>query len=323
MKTLKIPKITKTEFDRRLNLRTLENTDSIKMVEAFFLKKRGYVFKMPKPGTAVVLMLSGGLESTIIWGLLLKKYKLNVYPLFLYRGSKRKDQEKKSVSYFSKYFASKYPEIYHDPKQYSVNVPPPELEKEFKNPDIFFHPSRKLEHLDTSSNLSQIDYNYGILPFTLVFYGVAYANYLYDHHNIKCRTIFCGVASGDGNFVASQTFSALRASLYSACIATNTYDWQIAAPAFEKEIGHWLEKSDLIKLGHSIGLPLEHTWSCYRSGNLQCGDNCLTCKFRRMSFEKARVKDKTHYENQDLIYLSFRKIKMTLRKTLDKVFSMF
>lgn len=322
MKNLKIPTINESEFVKRIKSRELESMDSVKSVESFFNKKRGYVFKMPKPGDSAILLVSGGIESTITWGLLLEKYKLNVYPLVLHRGMHRKKRELAAVKYFSQYFKEKYPKLFHKPQEYSTHLPPPELEKIAHRPDLYYHPLRKLEHLDRSTNLSQIINNRGILPFTFGFYGVAYANYLFDHSNIKVNTIFSGVAPGDGDYVASQTFSALRATLFAACVATDNYNWQISSLAFEKETGHWLEKHDLIKLGAKIKLPLEHTWSCYRAGKYQCGDHCLTCKYRKIGFKKAGVKDKTHYESDDNFYVAVRAVKIASKSILDKVFSM-
>ncbi len=319
MKNIKISKISKDEFIRRIKSRGLENLNSIKMVESFLLRKRGYVFKMPKPGDSVILLVSGGIESTITWALLLEKYKLNVYPLFLHRGLHRKKRELAAVKFFSTYFQKKYPGLFHNFKEYSTHLPPPELERATFNPTKYYHPLRILENLESSSNHSEIINSHGILPFTFSLYGVAYANYLWDHLNIKVTTIFSGVAPGDGDFVASQTFSALRATLFSSCVATANYQWQITSVAFEKEIGHWLEKHDLIKIAGQMNLPLEKTWSCYHSGKYQCGDHCLTCRYRRIGFKKAGVKDKTHYESEDLIYRNIRHIRHALRLTLDKI----
>ena len=70
-----IPQISQKEFWQRLASRQYENIALIKTIEAFFKQKRGHVFKMPPSGTAVILLVSGGLDSTIIWEILLKYYR--------------------------------------------------------------------------------------------------------------------------------------------------------------------------------------------------------------------------------------------------------
>lgn len=56
-----------------------------------------------------------------------------------------------------------------------------------------------------------------------------------------------------------------------------------------------LHKADVIKLGQSLGVPLELTLSCMSPADgLHCG-TCSKCRERRDAFEQARVPDKTTY----------------------------
>lgn len=55
-----------------------------------------------------------------------------------------------------------------------------------------------------------------------------------------------------------------------------------------------LQKYEVIRLGDSLGVPWDDTWSCFNSGELQCG-TCATCYDRRTAFEKAGVIDPTTY----------------------------
>lgn len=56
-----------------------------------------------------------------------------------------------------------------------------------------------------------------------------------------------------------------------------------------------LHKADVIKLGHSLGVPLELTLSCMSPVNgVHCG-TCSKCRERRDAFEEARVPDQTTY----------------------------
>lgn len=54
-------------------------------------------------------------------------------------------------------------------------------------------------------------------------------------------------------------------------------------------------KADIVRLGHELGVPFEHTWSCYKGGQVHCGE-CGTCVERREAFEQAGIVDPTVYE---------------------------
>lgn len=317
-KIFTLPKMGQNEFLQKLKTRPLEDISVIQTIEKFFLNKRGYIFKMPKPGTPVILLVSGGLDSTIAWSVLMEKYKLRVYPLFLHRGLKRWIKEKEAVNFFSKFFQKKYPEYYIPPFEFSTHLPPPELEKSMFNLNSYYHPARILENLNSKNGVTEIFTQSG-LPFIYPIFGTSYASYLWDHENVKIRTIFNAVLPGDGTVVTSQTFTAMRATLMSICVSTANYNWQFASFPFEKELGHWIEKAEYIRLGRKLGLPLEKTWSCYRSGRYQCGNRCLTCISRRDEFIKAGIPDKTHYESDDFYQKLIRKLKNKLHQTLDKI----
>ena len=54
-----------------------------------------------------------------------------------------------------------------------------------------------------------------------------------------------------------------------------------------------MHKSDVIALGHSLGVPLELTLSCMQpAGGLHCG-RCSKCRERRDAFREAGVEDPT------------------------------
>ncbi len=49
-------------------------------------------------------------------------------------------------------------------------------------------------------------------------------------------------------------------------------------------------KAEIIKLGFSLGVPFEKTWSCYRGTGVPCG-KCDSCFYRAKGFKEAGVKD--------------------------------
>lgn len=57
-----------------------------------------------------------------------------------------------------------------------------------------------------------------------------------------------------------------------------------------------LKKQDIVKLGTQLGVPYDHTYSCYKGGRKHCG-KCGTCQERKEAFALAGVTDKTIYED--------------------------
>ncbi len=51
-----------------------------------------------------------------------------------------------------------------------------------------------------------------------------------------------------------------------------------------------MTKKEIVKLGIEMGVPFEHTWSCYKNDFPPCG-TCESCLFRIKAFEEAGVAD--------------------------------
>ena len=57
-----------------------------------------------------------------------------------------------------------------------------------------------------------------------------------------------------------------------------------------------MTKKDLIEIGYkNLGTFIFETWSCYKSGKLQCGE-CESCLNRKKAFKEINLKDLTVYE---------------------------
>ena len=51
-----------------------------------------------------------------------------------------------------------------------------------------------------------------------------------------------------------------------------------------------MAKRDIVKLGNSLGVPFQYTWSCYEGGRPPCG-RCDSCILREKGFREAGVTD--------------------------------
>ncbi len=59
-----------------------------------------------------------------------------------------------------------------------------------------------------------------------------------------------------------------------------------------------MTKQDILALGKTLGVPYEHTWSCYQNEVRACGV-CGACHFRKRAFEALGMKDPIPYEGDD------------------------
>lgn len=58
-----------------------------------------------------------------------------------------------------------------------------------------------------------------------------------------------------------------------------------------------MSKADIVRAGYPVlGDSIFKTWSCYSTGEKQCG-HCESCNNRKTAFRLAQVVDKTHYQS--------------------------
>jgi len=56
-----------------------------------------------------------------------------------------------------------------------------------------------------------------------------------------------------------------------------------------------MTKTDILREGIRLGVPYEHTWSCYRNEEKACG-TCGSCHFRKEAFAAVGIRDPIEYE---------------------------
>jgi 7-cyano-7-deazaguanine synthase len=61
-----------------------------------------------------------------------------------------------------------------------------------------------------------------------------------------------------------------------------------------------LSKSQIVKLGHELGVPFEKTWSCYNAFALPCGI-CAACRPRMQAFAACGLNDPLRYMPESVI----------------------
>lgn len=289
-----IKKINKKDFLKLLAKHPLEDVLTIKCIENTLKLKRKYVVKMPKKGSEVIHLLSGGIDSISSWILLMEEYGLKVHPVCIDNGQKRHSEERKSIDYYSNLLKRLYPDLYVAPFHLTFPTSSPEISKSLRgNLKKTIHPQVLLDNFDSKTNTVTLTRKY-LFPAFYPFPAALAALFFELKKNIKIRTIFCSVLPTDGLYNSSQTLTALRAAMLSLCAFTNDYSWQIISLCFEKELGLLLNKPDLINWTNKHNIPIEYAYTCLKGERNHCGE-CIACTVRKESFIKAKVKDKTVY----------------------------
>jgi 7-cyano-7-deazaguanine synthase in queuosine biosynthesis len=305
-------KLKKEEIISLLKKRKLEDFKKISIFEKMLIAERGYVFKMPKRGSNVILLLSGGLDSIVTWGILMKEYGLNVYPITLNRGEKRRKKELASIKFFNLLYKKLYPAHHRD----FFSIDPGLSNIAIKIEDGIG--VLTAETILNSFKNGEVDFNASLGVFTIFpFFARTYAMYLNSTKGLNIDTIFCGVVANDGEHISFQSLTSLRSIACNLCVPIKDYSWQFSSLCLEPEIGSFMRKSDLIKWGFKNNLPLEKTWSCYHAKKFQCGGaDCVACGERKNSFINANVKDKSIYKS---IYKSIDMQELNLKKIMKKI----
>lgn len=287
-----------------------ENVKVMRGVERILREKRGFVFRMPSPGQPVILLLSGGLDSIISWAILLKRYQLKVFPVYLIRG-KRSDgkREEYAIDYYAAKYKEKYSTMYNPPHKLPVSM------FEFTDPynDLigYLHPQVIIDNLlpDGSLKPSFVLGHFSLFPFL----GFLYAKFLHAREYIDAKTIFCGTTFSDN--VSYRSLTSARSTMLTLNLLSGENNWQYTSVAYEPTIRSLLTKSDLIRWASEEGIPLDRAWTCIRRNKLQCGD-CLACISRKRAFQEAGVADLTPYGHTTQFWMVsiFKRIMLRLKQ---------
>lgn len=273
---------------RNIHTQALEDNLLRKQIEKILVQKRGYVFKMPKAGSKVISLMSGGLDTTLVTALLLDKYKLEVYPIHYKRPYPAADSSSvmRSVAYFSNYFKKRYPNQFHDPKIIDLEFPSQEL----------FLKNTKLGWDFVNKKLKQRQ-GVPFQPSVFVYDAINYIYTLEKNEKKKIRTIFLGTLSTNVDVFAYESLASYRALNLEICTMLNDFSWQCTAYPIEISLGNYLDKAELIRSAQYLDLPMEYTRTCQLDSYYHCGE-CILCRVRKEGFREAGIVDKTIYENE-------------------------
>lgn len=115
---------------------------------------------------------------------------------------------------------------------------------------------------------------------------------------IGAKTIFTGINAVDYSGYPDcrpeylQTFQTM--ANYATKVGVEGFEITYHAPLL------YLSKSEIIKLGHQLGVDYSMTISCYRANEkgLACG-TCDSCVYRKQGFAEAELTDPTRYQTRN------------------------
>lgn len=267
---------------------------------------RAFKNKLPKKNSPIILIYSGGLDSTALWYFLLKKYRYQVFPIFFYFNSQHKKKFKTTINFFYNLFSKKFGPLCQPVYFHQVNF-------------IFnFHQHLDLVRKDFDllipniKNLNQTNqyFNYPNAPKfikgvilndvparMLIFSSLAfqYSLKLRYARQLNVKNIFIGLMPEDrhSNEATPSFLNSLNTAL---CREISNFSWHIWAPIFKKNF--YYRKIDLVNFALKDSIPLDKTISCTEGiFGWHCG-LCFNCVTRKYVFKKLKYKDKTFYDNE-------------------------
>ncbi|MBU4502362.1 MAG: 7-cyano-7-deazaguanine synthase [Nanoarchaeota archaeon] len=235
-------------------------------VNSILKKRRGSATRTY--GRHAIILMSGGMDSSVLAGLLIDKTDFILHPLFIRRGSRAQKWEERGHDYFYKFYSEKYPNRFNHGKKITVEVPPLELKKYRNREQLkkYGHPMRNV---------------------VLQSLGVQYAANLSSELNIDIRTVFTATVPDDS--FPHSSLLALRTTTLLACIESGDWQWNVSSPLLDNTVlGQPYNKAELIKYAINKKIPLERTRTCIEKGEDPCL-RCPECLSRVKAFETAGV----------------------------------
>ena len=198
----------------------------------------------------VVVLWSGGLDSTGLIVVLLTRYNCKVYPIFIKHGQKNEKSEEKAVDHYAEIFRNDFSERFEKPFKVSSFIPAPE----FKEHN--FEKRHELRNSDLINNAVRFALEKGIKTILISTRVTDFLDGKPQYLKAKKEEIFQGTGM---EFILISPF------------------FDINFPCITKE--------SLVEYCKSKEYPLNDTWSCWSKEKVPCG-KCYPCESRKKLFQK-------------------------------------
>lgn len=274
MKANSKPEETAEQIKKRVKKAQRNYFQNIKAIENILQKERHYVSKVPE-NKDVIVLCSGGLDSSVMIQKIIEDWNVRVHPLFFRRGARAEEYEEQAFDFFVDFYRKRFPDNIGELFKLKVEIPPADFKRYFPENLALTqgHPLRN----STMQNLA-------------VMYAVSLQG-----KGIEARTIFSGSIDDDVTEPELGLLS-LRAQTLSTCIQLADWRWNITSPLTDSYLAEKpISKGDLIKYALEKFIPLEKTRTCF-SSERTADRTCFACKKRLAAFENIGIKDSLRYQ---------------------------
>jgi len=253
-----------------------EDPALLKKIEEILLYRRGYLFNPPFKED-VILLASGGLDSSVTIDLIIREWNVRVHPLFIKRSARATPFEEKAFDYFINFYQKRFPNNLKKPYKIEVEIPPVKL-KQYKRTNqlsVLGHPMRNAALQNVAAQ---------------------YAAKLEATKGINIKTILTSTVADDS--FPHSCLLALRVENLAICIDTGNWKMQITSPLIDNQLpDRPYFKKDLILYAEKYKIPLEKTRSCIEGAPNPDG-TCNECLGRLRAFASAGRQDPIIYPYQ-------------------------
>lgn len=227
-----------------------------------------------------IVLSSGGVDSTTCLGIAIDKLgRENVSTLSVYYGQKH-DKELKCAKQVSDYYNVRHYEMDLS------NI------MQFSNCSLLKHSKEQIEHKSYDEQLKETNGNpvATYVPFRNGLFLSAVASLalsIYPNDEVE---VYCGMHADDAAGNAYPDCSPeFNKSINEAIYLGSGKKVKVISPLVN------INKSEVVKIGLSLKVPYELTWSCYEGKDKACG-KCGTCIDRLSAFKNNGVEDPIKYE---------------------------
>ncbi len=240
--------------------------DRVDELKKILINARGYVFEKPV-GEHVILLLSGGMDSTTLVDLVASQWKSKIILIYFRRDARNQQYEEAAVDSFHAFYKKKYPDLIVDLIKIDATIPL-RVNRQYMD--------KTRQHV------------MGLPMRNATMWAMAATQSVYLSEKLKTtiRTILTGSVNEDHDSPESGYLSVLSMSLH-ACICLGVWNVQVNAPLMDNSLraGGYFKK-DLVAYCRQQGIPIEKTRSCFEGDAEPCG-KCLACKNREAAFKEA------------------------------------
>jgi 7-cyano-7-deazaguanine synthase len=219
----------------------------------------------------VVVVLSGGMDSATVLGMAVKEIGAeNVKTLTFNYGSKHNAKENECAKILSDFYGVE-----------NKLIQMPFINDLFKS-DLLTSGGEVPEGHYAEENMKKT-----VVPFRN---GIMLAIAAGFAESIGAQAVVIGNHSGDHAIYPDCRNEFMEH--FSKAIETGTWANVTIGRPFES-----MTKGEIVALGIEIGVPYQHTWTCYKGLQIHCG-KCGSCVERLDAFDFAKAEDPVRYEDR-------------------------